>query len=101
MCVIIQDDQIAPCLQEVLAAMECVLKPDRMEVFHGLALIATVGQGMSNQTGIAGRLMSALAAANVNIRMIDQGASEINIIVGVMNDDFETALRAIYDQFVT
>ena len=101
MSVIIQDDQIAHCLKEVLAAMERVLQPDRIEVFHGLALIATVGQGMSNRTGTAGRLMSALAEANVNIRMIDQGASEINIIVGVMNEDFETALRAIYNQFVT
>ena len=70
-----------------------------MEVLHGLSLLATVGQGMSHRTGVARTLMSALADAKVNIRMINQGASEINIIVGVSDADFETALRAIYNAF--
>ncbi len=65
----------------------------------GLALIATVGEGMSHRIGIAATLFSALAEANVNVRVIDQGASEINIIVGVEEQDFERAVRAIYGAF--
>ncbi len=65
-----------------------------------MALIATVGRGMSARTGTSARLFAALAKADVNIRMIDQGSSEINIIVGVQNKDFEKAVKAIYDAFV-
>jgi aspartate kinase len=64
-----------------------------------MALIATVGRGMSYIPGMAGRLFGALAKAGVNVRMIDQGSSELNIIVGVQAADFETAVRAIYDAF--
>lgn len=99
MSVIIEEEALAPHLASVLAEMERVLQPDRMEVVHGLALLATVGLGMSHRVGVAGRLMQALADANVNIRLLDQGASEINIIVGIDNNDFEVALRAIYDAF--
>ncbi|HHX14003.1 MAG TPA: ACT domain-containing protein, partial [Clostridiales bacterium] len=65
-----------------------------------MALIATVGRGMSNRTGVSATLFTALYEAGVNIRMIDQGSSELNIIVGVQNKDFETAIRAIYHAFV-
>ena len=65
-----------------------------------LALIAVVGRGMKSQRGTAGRIFSALAHANINVKMIDQGSSELNIIIGVANEDFETAIRAIYDIFV-
>jgi aspartate kinase len=74
-------------------------QPDSLEVFKGLALIATVGRGMISNVGVAARLFAALAKANVNIRMIDQGSSEMNIIVGVDENDFETAIRAIYSAF--
>ena len=74
-------------------------QPDSLEVFKNLALIATVGRGMISHIGVAGRLFTALADAGVNIRMIDQGSSEINIIVGVDEKDFETAIRAIYGAF--
>ena len=99
MSVIVRDEELAHCMQDVIADMERILKPDRMEVLRGLSLLATVGQGMSHRTGVARTLMSALADAKVNIRMINQGASEINIIVGVSDADFETALRAIYNAF--
>ena len=66
-----------------------------------LALVAVVGRGMKSQRGTAGRIFSALAHANVNVKMIDQGSSEMNIIIGVSNQDFETAIKAIYDIFVT
>lgn len=101
MSVIVRDEELAHQHQSVLAALERVLKPERMEVMHGLALIATVGQGMSHRIGVASRVFQALAQANVNVRMINQGASEINIIVGVSNEDYETALRAIYAAFIT
>ena len=65
-----------------------------------MALIATVGHGMSARQGTSAKLFTALAEAGVNIRMIDQGASEINIIIGVINSDFEKAIRVIYNAFV-
>lgn len=74
-------------------------QPDSLEVFRGLALIATVGRGMIRNVGVAARLFSALANSNVNIRMIDQGSSEMNIIVGVDESDFERAIKAIYSAF--
>ena len=101
MSVIVRDEELAHQHQSVLAELQRVLQPDRMEVLHGLALIATVGQGMSHRVGVASRVFQALAQAGVNVRMINQGASEINIIVGVANEDYETALRAIYTAFVT
>jgi len=74
-------------------------QPDSLEIYAGLALIATVGRGMISNVGVAARLFTALANANVNIRMIDQGSSEMNIIVGVDEKDFETAIKAIYRAF--
>ena len=74
--------------------------PDFTELEADLALIAVVGRGMKSQRGTAGRIFSALAHANINVRMIDQGSSELNIIIGVSNDDFEGAIKAIYDIFV-
>ena len=75
--------------------------PDSIEIESDLALIAVVGRSMKSSRGTAGRIFSALAHANVNVKMIDQGSSELNIIIGVTNDDFETAIKAIYDIFVT
>ena len=66
-----------------------------------IALIAVVGRGMRATRGTAGRIFSALAHANVNVKMIDQGSSELNIVIGVRNHDFENAIKAIYDIFVT
>ena len=75
------------------------LAPDTIEVFEEMALIATVGHGMSSKKGTSAKIFTALAEAGVNIRMIDQGASEINIIIGVVNSDFEKAIRVIYNAF--
>ena len=71
-----------------------------MEIESDLALIAVVGRGMKSMRGTAGRIFSALSHAHVNVRMIDQGSSELNIIIGVENKDFEVAINAIYDIFV-
>lgn len=66
-----------------------------------LALIAVVGRGMRSNRGTAARIFAALAHANINVKMIDQGSSELNVIIGVKNEDFEGAVKAIYDIFVT
>ena len=87
--------------QNVISALHRLVEPDSVEVDSDLALIAIVGRGMRSTRGTAGRIFSALAHARVNVRMIDQGSSELNVIVGVDNADFETAIRAIYDIFVT
>ena len=86
--------------QQVIAGLHRMVQPDVVEMEADLALIAVVGRGMKSTRGTAGRIFSALAHANVNVRMIDQGSSELNIIIGVENRDFEAAVRAIYDIFV-
>ena len=86
--------------QSVIAGIHRAVEPDVVELESDLALIAVVGRGMRSNRGTAGRVFSALAHARVNVKMIDQGSSEWNIIIGVKNDDFEKAIRAIYDIFV-
>ncbi len=86
--------------QSVIAGIHRAVEPDVVELEADLALIAVVGRGMRSNRGTAGRVFSALAHARVNVKMIDQGSSEWNIIIGVKNDDFEKAIRAIYDIFV-
>ena len=100
MSVIVNNRMIDGKLDEILEEFERQLKPDNMEVATDLALIATVGAGMASRKGTSAKLFTALADADVNIQMIDQGSSEMNIIVGVRNEDMETAIRAIYDAFV-
>ena len=100
MSVIMRDDQLGEKGERLVDDIRRILQPDRVELLPGLALIATVGEGMSHRIGIAARLFSALANASVNVRVIDQGASEINIIVGVEEGDYKRAVRAIYDAFV-
>ena len=87
-------------MEEILEEFERQLKPEALDVVTDMALIATVGAGMAMRKGTSARLFTALANADVNIRMIDQGSSEMNIIVGVANKDFEKAIKAIYEAFV-
>ena len=86
--------------QNILSGINKAVSPDHIDIQSDLALIAVVGRGMKAQRGTAGRIFSALAHANVNVRMIDQGSSELNIIIGVANEDFDVAIKAIYDIFV-
>lgn len=72
------------------------LQPDSLEVEHAIALIAVVGEGMAKQVGMAAKVFKALAEAGANVRIIDQGSSEYNIIIGVANADYEKAIRALY-----
>ncbi|MGC2871812.1 aspartate kinase [Ihubacter sp. rT4E-8] len=98
--VVLSNKSIDGRLDELLEAFEKQLSPDHMEVFEDIALIATVGCGMSSRPGVSAKLFTALAEASVNIRMIDQGSSEMNIIVGVQNCDFNAAIKAIYNAFI-
>ena len=98
--VVMSNKSINCRLDEFLDEFDSRLRPDSIDVIEDIALIATVGHGMSSRTGVSATLFTALANAGVNIRMIDQGSSEMNIIVGVDNKNFETAIRAIYDAFV-
>ena len=99
--VIVHQSEFVEKEQSVISGLHRAVKPDSIDLESNLALIAIVGRGMKAAKGTAGRVFSALAHANVNIKMIDQGSSELNIIIGVRNEDFETAVRAIYDIFVT
>lgn len=98
--VFVHQDEFIDKEQKVVAGIHRMVKPDAIEIESDLALIAVVGRGMKSTRGTAGRIFSALAHSNVNVKMIDQGSSELNIIIGVDNADFETAIRAIYDIFV-
>ena len=101
MCVVVSDKELAGRKDQIIQRIKQTCQPDTIEVQSGLALIATVGYGMVRTRGTAARLFKALYDADVNVRMIDQGSSELNIIVGVDVADFETAMRAIYKAFVT
>ena len=98
--VYVHQDEFEEKEQQVIAGIHRAVQPDFVEMESDLALIAVVGRGMKSQRGTAGRIFSALAHANVNVKMIDQGSSELNIIIGVENRDFEPAVKAIYDIFV-
>lgn len=97
--VVIRDEYIAGRIQRVLASLQESINADNIEIHSGLALIATVGHNMASRLGTASTLFSALAQSGVNVRMIDQGSSELNIIVGVDAFDYERAINAIYHAF--
>lgn len=100
MTVFIHQDEFTEKEQQVISGVHKAVKPDYMELESDLALIAVVGRGMKSNRGTAARIFAALAHANVNVKMIDQGSSELNVIVGVCDEDFEPAIRAIYNIFV-
>ena len=100
MTLFVEEKAFAPKEQLVISAIHKLAEPDSIEIESGIALIAVVGRGMKSVRGTAGRIFAALAHARINVRMIDQGSSELNIIIGVDNEDFELAIKAIYDIFV-
>jgi len=104
MSVVIANKQLADNgqtnkIDQIIEDLQGTVKPDVIKVVSGMALIATVGQGMNHAVGTAARLFTALAKARVNVRMIDQGSSEQNIIVGVEEEELAQAIRAIYNEF--
>ena len=101
MTVFIHQTEFMAHEQQVIAGIHRAVAPDFIDLESDLALVAVVGRGMRGSRGTAARVFAALAHARINIKMIDQGSSESNIIVGIRNEDFEDAIRAIYDVFVT
>jgi aspartate kinase len=97
--IVISNSELEGKQSRLIDDIYSLCQPDSLEVFTGLALIATVGRGMIRNIGVAGRLFTSLGKGGVNIRMIDQGSSEINIIVGVDQTDFEKAITSIYNEF--
>ena len=98
--VFVHQDEFMDKEQNVVSALHRIADPDMVDIEGDLALIAVVGRGMKSTRGTAGRIFAALAHANINVRMIDQGSSELNIIIGVRDEDFDAAIRAIYNMFV-
>lgn len=99
MSLFIADSELAGKLEKIINKIREAVNPDRVEVHSGISLIATVGHGMADRPGTAAKLFSALSAAGVNVMMIDQGSSGMNIIIGVENKDYERAVNAIYHAF--
>ena len=100
MCVIVNSADIAEYHDRILNQICAAVEPDTISIEDGLALVAVVGRAMVKNHGTAAKVFRAVANADVNIRMIDQGSSEFNIILGVNESDFETTLNAIYNEFV-
>lgn len=100
MSVVLNRAEIADCRERIINSICSMVEPDAISVEEGLALVAVVGRGMVKSKGTASRVFKAIADAEVNVRMIDQGSSELNIIIGVDESDFETTMRAIYYEFV-
>lgn len=100
MSVVVADKELVTRKDQIIQRIQQTCQPDSIDISAGIALIATVGHGMTSAPGTAARLFTALYEAGVNIRMIDQGSSELNIIVGINIEDFEIAMNAIYRAFV-
>ena len=98
--VVVAGDALAPHREEIVTRIADLTQPDTLVIHDNMSIIATVGRGMVNNCGTAARLLSAMSRAGVNVRMIDQGSSELSIIVGVDDADFERTIEAIYSEFV-
>jgi len=99
MSVVVGTDYLKNRRERIIASIQKRVRPDHIVIEDGLALLAVVGRGMVKAKGTAVRVFSAISKADINIRMIDQGSSELNIIVGVEESDLKRALIAIYDEF--
>lgn len=100
MTVIVDTEHLKGIEEQIRTEIIKAVQPDSMDVEENIALIAVVGRGMCRTRGVAARIFAALAHARINVRMIDQGSSELNVIVAVKEADFEQAIRCIYDMFV-
>ena len=101
MCVVVKSEMLAPHREEVISRLEDMVRDSgSVTVSDQMSIIATVGRGMGHNCGTAARLFKAMSRARINVRMIDQGSSELSIIVGVNDSDFEATIRAIYQEFV-
>ncbi len=100
MSIVVHKAEFEKAEQAIIEGLKRAVNPDHIEVDRDVALVAVVGRGMKSQRGTAARIFASLAHNNINIKMIDQGSSELNIIVGVSEEDFEASIRAVYDIFI-
>jgi len=98
--IVLPSESVARISHQIVEELKEKCKTENVQVYKNISLITTVGIKMAYRPGISARLFTALGNKNINIRMINQGSSEINIIVAVEDKDFEEAIRAIYDAFV-
>lgn len=101
MSIVVAESAIKGRERELLSKISALVSPDNIEIEKGITLIAVVGRGMIRTQGTACRVFDSLAREGINIRMIDQGSSELNIIIGVEEHDFDSAIRTIYNEFVS
>ena len=100
MTIVVDQNEFIKHEQSILAGLHRAVDPDHIELESDIGLIAVVGRGMKDGHGNAARIFKALADANINVKMIDQGSSELNILIGVRNHYFNRAIKAIYDEFI-
>ena len=100
MSITLDSAQLEPIRDKVVAEIRKAVEPDHIEIEDGIALLAVVGRRMKNTRGTVARIFASMAHARINVKMIDQGSSELNVIIGVSESDFETAVKSIYDIFV-
>lgn len=101
MCPVVSSAELDRSIDEFIPELHRVTSADNITIDTHLALIAVVGRGMRESKGTAARLFTAISEVGVNVRIIDQGSSELNIIVAVYEDDYEKTIKAIYNEFVT
>ena len=101
MCVVLATAELEPVKEQLTRRIWESTNPDTLTIHDNMGIIATVGRGMVHNPGTAARLFTALSRYHINVRMIDQGSSELSILVGVDSGEFQQAIRAIYDEFVS
>ena len=100
MSITVDSSKLDPVREEVLADIRKAVNPDHLEIEDGIAILAVVGRRMKNTRGTVARIFAAMAHARINVKMIDQGSSELNVIIGVSEHDLPEAIRRIYDMFI-
>ncbi len=100
MCVVVAGEAFAPVREQIINRIVATTNPDTITVYDDMSIIATVGRGMVHNCGTAAKLFGAMSKAGINVRMIDQGSSELSIIVGVDDKDYAETIRAIYGAFL-
>lgn len=101
MSITVDSAKLEPVREKVLAEIRREVNPDHLEIEDGIAILAVVGRRMKNTRGTVARVFAAMAHARINVKLIDQGSSELNVIIGVSENDLPEAIRRIYDMFIS
>lgn len=98
--IVVETKSVKPYIYDIISELKTICKPDNINIMDNISLIATVGRNMKNMSGLSGRLFLALGKNNINISVISQTSDELNIIIGVSNNDYEKAIKTIYNEFI-